>query len=92
MAEQPGLCLTWLDTLKTGSLMTGLISKITFLPLGSSLSSATYSHPLTGEELPFLAGSHVTADKGTGLVHTAPAHGHDDFHLALSHNIKVVRI
>ena len=51
-----------------------------------------YRHPLSGETLPFLEGSHVAADKGTGLVHTAPAHGHDDFQLALSHNIKIVRL
>ena len=57
---------------------------------GSSLSSMTYRQPLTEEELPFLAGSHVTANKGTGLVHTAPAHGHDDFQLAMAHNIKIV--
>ena len=50
----------------------------------------TYRQPLTEEELPFLAGSHVTANKGTGLVHTAPAHGHDDFQLAMAHNIKIV--
>ena len=57
---------------------------------GSSLSSMTYRQPLTEEELPFLEGSHVTANKGTGLVHTAPAHGHDDFQLAMAHNIKIV--
>jgi isoleucyl-tRNA synthetase len=36
-----------------------------------------YSHPFTEEELPFLIGKHVTSEKGTGLVHTAPAHGHE---------------
>ena len=33
-------------------------------------------------ESPVLMGDHVTADTGTGLVHTAPDHGVDDFHLA----------
>ncbi|RIJ16049.1 isoleucine--tRNA ligase [Henriciella mobilis] len=33
-----------------------------------------YKHPI-----PMLAGDHVTDDAGTGFVHTAPAHGEDDF-------------
>ncbi|MBY9068431.1 isoleucine--tRNA ligase [Hyphomonas sp. WL0036] len=42
-------------------------------------------HPLSGfdkffrHSIPLLAGSHVTDDAGTGFVHTAPAHGEDDF-------------
>ncbi|KJS35610.1 MAG: isoleucine--tRNA ligase [Hyphomonas sp. BRH_c22] len=31
--------------------------------------------------IPMLAGDHVTADAGTGFVHTAPAHGEDDFNV-----------
>ena len=43
------------------------------------------THPLNGLagdydfEVPLLAGEHVTDDVGTGFVHTAPGHGHDDF-------------
>jgi isoleucyl-tRNA synthetase len=42
-------------------------------------------HPLHGlspffqHPIPMLAGGHVTDDAGTGFVHTAPAHGEDDF-------------
>lgn len=42
-------------------------------------------HPLHGlapffqHRIPLLAGAHVTDDAGTGFVHTAPAHGEDDF-------------
>ena len=45
----------------------------------------TLAHPLSGVDkffqhsIPMLAGSHVTDDAGTGFVHTAPAHGEDDF-------------
>jgi len=38
-----------------------------------------------------LAGDHVTTDKGTGLIHTAPAYGHEDFLIALKHKIPIVR-
>ena len=43
------------------------------------------NHPLHklsdffGRIIPMLPGDHVTADAGTGFVHTAPAHGEDDF-------------
>ncbi|MEQ9528024.1 MAG: class I tRNA ligase family protein, partial [Parvibaculaceae bacterium] len=43
------------------------------------------SHPLHAlsdfykHDIPMLAGDHVTDDAGTGFVHTAPAHGEDDF-------------
>lgn len=46
----------------------------TSLP-GSSIVSATYIHPFDGRELSILPGAHVTTESGTGLVHTAPAHG-----------------
>ena len=37
-----------------------------------------------GFDVPVLPGAHVTADTGTGFVHTAPGHGEDDFELMLS--------
>jgi len=43
------------------------------------------AHPLAGKipgyefDVPLLAGEHVTADTGTGFVHTAPGHGREDF-------------
>jgi isoleucyl-tRNA synthetase len=44
-------------------------------------------HPFRGVSsgyeflVPLLSGDHVTADTGTGFVHTAPGHGEDDFEL-----------
>ena len=44
-------------------------------------------HPLAqvsaffDKPIPMLAGDHVTDDAGTGFVHTAPAHGEDDFNV-----------
>ena len=44
-------------------------------------------HPLSAYDdfwnrvIPMLAGDHVTDDAGTGFVHTAPAHGEDDFNV-----------
>lgn len=52
------------------------------------LQNLQYRHPInTNEVLPFFDGSHVQADKGTGLVHTAPSHGPDDFLVFLNKKI-----
>ncbi|KAH8269968.1 hypothetical protein KR018_001134 [Drosophila ironensis] len=58
---------------------------------GSSLSKLTYKHPINKElpELPFFEASHVQDSKGTGLVHTAPAHGPEDFLVSLAKKIPV---
>ena len=47
-------------------------------------------HPLYGRETPILFGAHVTTESGTGFVHTAPAHGVDDFNVCTNENIEVV--
>lgn len=54
------------------------------------MGEAKYFHPITKERLPFLPGQHVTTNVGTGLVHTAPAHGPEDFLIAIENNILVV--
>ncbi|KAI7822208.1 isoleucyl-tRNA synthetase [Gamsiella multidivaricata] len=51
--------------------------------LGQDLVGTTYRHPLTSESLPFIAADYVTADSGSGLVHTAPGHGMDDYKACL---------
>ena len=51
------------------------------------LKGFTYKHPMNGKTLPILPGKHVLPGLGTGLVHTAPAHGHDDFQVAMKHGL-----
>lgn len=38
-----------------------------------------FRHPFIDREVPLVGGDHVTADTGTGVVHTAPGHGVEDF-------------
>jgi len=49
------------------------------------LAHITCAHPLRGWgyefDVPLLAGEHVTADAGTGFVHTAPGHGREDYEI-----------
>ncbi len=46
---------------------------------GSTLEHLRYRHPFIHREGVFVLGDYVTLDAGTGLVHTAPGHGADDF-------------
>ncbi|MGN6183031.1 MAG: isoleucine--tRNA ligase [Thermoanaerobaculia bacterium] len=46
---------------------------------GSALEHLRYKHAFLDREGVFVLGDYVTLDAGTGLVHTAPGHGADDF-------------
>lgn len=57
----------------------------------TDLTNCTYLHPIDKTtDLPFLKAGHVTADTGTGLVHTAPSHGFDDYLICLNEKIPIV--
>lgn len=55
--------------------------------LGKELLGCEYQHPLNGERNPVIGGDHITAESGTGLVHTAPGHGMEDYEVCLAHKI-----
>jgi isoleucyl-tRNA synthetase len=47
---------------------------------GSALEHSTYRHPLFDRESPIvIGGDYITTESGTGLVHTAPGHGQEDY-------------
>ncbi|WP_026736691.1 isoleucine--tRNA ligase [Fischerella sp. PCC 9605] len=47
---------------------------------GKDLEHSTYRHPLYDRESPIvISGDYVTTESGTGLVHTAPGHGQEDY-------------
>lgn len=56
---------------------------------GELLLGCTYESPIlaNGTQYPFLHGTHVTSSAGTGLVHTAPGHGQDDYLVCLNNGI-----
>jgi isoleucyl-tRNA synthetase len=47
---------------------------------GAVLDRATFQHPFLDRSVLGVLATYVTADQGTGAVHTAPAHGADDFY------------
>lgn len=60
--------------------------------VGSVLERLKYRHPFENDSLCLtLPASHVTMESGTGLVHTAPAHGQDDYHVGKEHGLDLVR-
>jgi isoleucyl-tRNA synthetase len=46
---------------------------------GGDLEKLQLHHPFDNRQVPVICGDHVTTDAGTGLVHTAAAHGNDDW-------------
>ncbi|CAI5747275.1 unnamed protein product [Peronospora destructor] len=53
---------------------------------GASLKGAHFAHPLVNREAVVLVGEHVTTEVGTGVVHTAPGHGQDDYFAWMAHH------
>lgn len=49
-------------------------------------------HPLTKRELIIIADDHVDPLFGTGAVKITPAHDHDDYLMALRHNLPMINI
>ena len=56
---------------------------------GDALELSKLKHPFYDKEVPVILGDHVTIEAGTGAVHTAPAHGGDDFAVGKRYDIPV---
>ena len=57
--------------------------------LGSELEHIQLQHPFCDRTLPVILGDHVTTEGGTGAVHTAPAHGTDDYIVGQKYGLEV---
>lgn len=57
---------------------------------GKDLEFMTAQHPLYERTSLVILGDHVTLDNGTGLVHTAPGHGDDDFIVAQKYKLGIL--
>jgi isoleucyl-tRNA synthetase len=54
---------------------------------GDRLDRATFQHPFLNRSVLGVNADYVTADQGTGAVHTAPAHGADDFYTGVRYGL-----
>lgn len=54
---------------------------------GKELEGITTKHPFYDKDSIIILGDHVTADAGTGCVHTAPGHGVEDFMVGMKYGL-----
>ena len=58
---------------------------------GARMESAQFQHPFLDRIVFGVTADYVTADQGTGAVHTAPAHGVDDFYTGKRYNLPEIQ-
>ncbi len=56
---------------------------------GQALEKINVKHPFLDRTVPIILGEHVTTEAGTGNVHTAPAHGLDDYLVAEKYDLPI---
>ena len=57
---------------------------------GDQLEMMTAQHPFYDRTSLLMLGDHVTLEAGTGLVHTAPGHGEDDYIVSRRYGLEVI--
>ncbi|KAK9835222.1 hypothetical protein WJX81_006819 [Elliptochloris bilobata] len=58
---------------------------------GGQLAGCRYRHPLLEREGPVVVGGeYITTESGTGLVHTAPGHGQEDYQVGLRNGLELL--
>ena len=65
----------------------GLEGRVIARCRGDALAGMRFSHPLYERESPVYLGDYVTLDTGTGIVHSAPAYGVEDFQSCKAHGM-----
>ena len=81
------------ELLESFKSQSGVEGKVLHTLSGDKLKGSVAHHPFHGQDydfdVPLLPGDHVTLEAGTGLVHTAPSHGEDDFNIGKEHGLEV---
>jgi len=67
----------------------GMTGEVIVRCKGEDVEGLLLQHPFYDKQVPIILGDHVTADAGTGAVHTAPGHGQDDFTVGLKYDLEV---
>ncbi|KAG5628088.1 hypothetical protein H5410_013306 [Solanum commersonii] len=80
-----------LDLVSTLESKWGLKLTLKKTVLGSDLENCRYTHPIDSRECPIVVGGdYITTESGTGLVHTAPGHGQEDYVTGLKYGLPLV--
>lgn len=69
---------------------TGLEGKVSGRFSGTELEGIVFRHPFIDRDSVGILAEYVTADAGTGCVHTAPGHGQDDYVSGLRYGLPVL--
>lgn len=56
---------------------------------GTELEGLKLQHPFYAREVPMVLADYVTADSGTGAVHTAPGHGQEDYMTGMKYRLPI---
>jgi isoleucyl-tRNA synthetase len=56
---------------------------------GARIEGAVFRHPFIERDAPGILADHVTLEQGTGAVHTAPGHGHEDYMIGAQYGLPV---
>jgi isoleucyl-tRNA synthetase len=67
----------------------GLEGRVAGSCKGEALDQVLLKHPFQERDVAIICGAHVTTEAGTGLVHTAPAHGVDDYNIGRKYGLPV---
>jgi isoleucyl-tRNA synthetase len=71
------------------NLLTGSLGEPLALMKGAELEGLRFRHPWISRDSPAVLGDYVTLDTGTGIVHTAPGHGWDDYLTGLRYGLDI---
>ena len=89
--ENPKYLLVAADLVERLSATLGTQLSVKATVIGSALEHSTYRHPLFDRESPIvIGGDYVTTESGTGLVHTAPGHGQEDYLVGLRYGLPLL--
>ncbi|MEK6807278.1 MAG: isoleucine--tRNA ligase [Pseudomonadota bacterium] len=87
--ERSGLVVLAADLVESTAKRYGESAQVLATVEGGKLEGALAQHPFAERKVPVICGEHVTLDAGTGLVHTAPAHGVEDYDVGRVYQLPV---
>jgi isoleucyl-tRNA synthetase len=92
--ENPTRFKYWLvakDMVESLSEQLGVSLTVQASAMGKTLEHCTYKHPLFDRESEIIiGGDYITTDAGTGLVHTAPGHGQEDYMVGQRYGLPIL--
>jgi len=64
--------------------------EILYVDLGASFEKSSFKHPIFDRPSICVMADYVTTEEGTGVVHTAPGHGRDDFNTGMKYGLPIL--